>query len=153
MLLTLKFKWGYTMNSFQKQFNSLLGLALGAQKLGGETEKVLGTPSAPVAAEKGTPEAEFKPTKKTKGDYKRYELGFGSPWEESLAATTTEASSQEMKRYYAKQRSLQNLRNRHEALRAIKREKDRNKVLPQAITTGNAPRGSIVSNRDLGGVL
>lgn len=101
MLLTLKFKWGYTMNSFQKQFNSLLGLALGAQKLGGETEKVLETPSAPT------------PSK--------------TPTEEYNIPTNYEASTLTNKEYamanLGKERSLQNLRNRHEALRAIKRER------------------------------
>lgn len=90
------------MNSFQKQFNTVLGLALGAQKLGGKT---LGIPSAPVVSKEGTSEQEYQPLK----------MGYGSQFLQT-GATTDEGRAALL----AKERSLQNLRNRHEALRMIK---------------------------------
>lgn len=87
------------MNSFQAQFNSLLGLALGAKKL-------LGTPEIPNPV----PAAPEKPKQQ---EYKPVESGF-SPLE------TLAVSDEGRAAVIARERSLQNLRNRHNALRTIK---------------------------------
>lgn len=96
------------MNSFQAQFNSLLGIALGAKKLG-TPSKPLGTPTAPA------------PTPKSSTFMEDTELGY-DPYGFSNAYQTSSASMDpEMERaYYARQRSIQNLKNRHTALRTIK---------------------------------
>lgn len=137
------------MNSFQKQFNSLLGMAVGAKK-------IFGTPSAPEAAKPqmstATPSAQptGKESKKG-GDYEVYTgEGFSDVYTQSAAAT---ADVPEAKRYLAKQRSLQNLINRREALAAIKREKEIRKIgVAPSPSKSNYPVGSIISNRGLGGM-
>lgn len=94
------------MNSFQAQFNSLLGIALGAKKLG-ESKKALGTPTAPT------------PSKST--FMEDSELGYDPHSFSSRYQTSGARMDPEMERaYYARERSLQNLRNRTSALRMIK---------------------------------
>lgn len=94
------------MNSFQAQFNSLLGIALGAKKLG-TPSKPLGTPTAPT------------PSKST--FMEDSELGYDPHSFSSRYQTSGARMDPEMERaYYARERSLQNLRNRTNALRMIK---------------------------------
>lgn len=86
------------MNSFQAQFNSLLGLALGAKTFGEkQANKTLGTPKAPTASSNdfSNLQTAYQGSTLTNQDY--------------VMATV------------AKERSLQNLRNRQEALKAVKR--------------------------------
>lgn len=102
------------MNSFQNQFNTLLGIAIGAKKLG--------TPKAPapkVSQTKNLVEAGEK------GELKSIYEGFNP---NNLFMTSTASIDPEMlKAYEAKQRSLQNLYNRHEALRTIKLAREKTK--------------------------
>ena len=121
------------MNSFQAQFNSLLGIALGAQKLGGKT---LGTPAAP------TPKQTFTEDKELGYD----PFGFSNQYAVSGVATDPEA----MKAYEAKQRSMQNLINRHNALKAVKEARNIKSVVESKKT--DTPLGSIKSHK-LGGNL
>lgn len=124
------------MNSFQAQFNSLLGIALGAQKL---SKKTLGTPSAPTAT-KPQKESNFMEDKSL--EYDPY--GFSNKYAISGASMDPEMQ----KAYEARQRSMQNLINRHEALRAIKQARNIKSVVESKKT--NTPLGSIKSH-DLGG--
>lgn len=121
------------MNSFQAQFNSLLGIALGAQKLGGKT---LGTPTAP------TPKQTFMGDKELGYDV----FGFSNQYAVSGVATDPES----MKAYEAKQRSMQNLINRHNALKAVKEARNIKSVVESKKT--DTPLGSIKSHK-LGGNL
>ena len=123
------------MNSFQAQFNSLLGIALGAQKLGGG-KKTLGTPSAP------TPKQTFTEDKELGYD----PFGFSNQYAVSGVATDPEA----IKAYEAKQRSMQNLINRHNALKAVKEARNIKSVVESKKT--DTPLGSIKSHT-LGGNL
>jgi hypothetical protein len=131
------------MNSFQAQFNSLLGIALGAKEFG--AKKALGTPSAP------TPSVGSQPKKMVEGSskdqYKAYETDFGHNFLTSTASLTPEAQ----KAYEAKQRSLENLKNRHNALRMLKAQRQAEKIKSVAATRPtDTPLGSIKSHK-LGG--
>lgn len=99
------------MNSFQAQFNSLLGIALGAKEFG--AKKALGTPSAP------TPSVGSQPKKmvegSSEGEYKAFSTDFNQNY-----LTTGAITDEGRAAVLAKERSLQNLRNRHNALRMIK---------------------------------
>lgn len=88
------------MNKFQSQFLSTLGLALGAKK-------ILGTPDAPTPSIQ--PQSE-------EAEYKTLELGLGDQYFQTGAV-----SEEGRMALLAKERSLQNLRNRHNALRTIKK--------------------------------
>ena len=96
------------MNSFQAQFNSLLGVALGAQKLGGK--KTLGTPSTPT------------PTKSVEGSTKEEYSPLADSFETNFMASNVTADREYQMAMLAKERSLQNLYNRHNALKARKGE-------------------------------
>ena len=86
------------MNSFQAQFNSLLGLALGAKTFGEkQAKKTLGVPKAPTASA---------------NDFSNLQTAYQG---------STATNQDYVMATVAKERSLQNLRNRHEALRAVKR--------------------------------
>lgn len=96
------------MNSFQAQFNSLLGIALGSQKLGGK--KTLGTPAAPTpkkAVENSTQE-EYKP--------------LSDSFNNNYMTSNLQVDREYQMAMLAKERSLQNLYNRHNALKARKGE-------------------------------
>ena len=97
------------MNSFQAQFNSLLGVALGAQKLGGG-KKPLGTPSAPAETKsvEGSTQEEYSP--------------LADSFETNFMASNVTADREYQMAMLAKERSLQNLYNRHNALKARKGE-------------------------------
>lgn len=96
------------MNSFQAQFNSLLGLALGAKTFGEkQAKKKLGVPKAPTA------------------DYNAEEtFNFNTPYTTSTASLDKETQM----RMEAKQRSMQNLINRHEALKAVKAARQKENI-------------------------
>lgn len=98
------------MNSFQAQFNSLLGIALGAQKL---SNKALGTPSAPTAKQ---PQATKEVEGSTQGELQPLKSDFGSNYMQSNVVVDREYQMAML----AKERSLQNLFNRHNALKALK---------------------------------
>ena len=123
------------MNSFQAQFNSLLGVALGAQKLGGG-KKTLGTPSAPAPSKTFTEDKEL--------GYDPF--GFSNQY--AVSGATMDPEMQ--KGYEAKQRSMQNLINRHNALRAVKQARNIKNVVSSKNT--ETPLGSIKSH-NLGGIV
>lgn len=125
------------MNSFQAQFNSLLGVALGAQKL--SSKKTLGTPSAPTAT-KPQQESNFMEDKSL--EYDPY--GFSNKYAISGASMDPEMQ----KAYEARQRSMQNLINRHEALKAVKQARQIKNVV--ATRRNDTPLGAIKTH-NLGG--
>ena len=121
------------MNSFQAQFNSLLGVALGAQKLGGG-KKTLATPSAPAPSKTFTEDKE---------------LGYDPfSFSNQYAVSGATMDPEMQKGYEAKQRSMQNLINRHNALRAVKQARNIKNVVSSKNT--ETPLGSIKSH-NLGG--
>ena len=97
------------MNSFQAQFNSLLGIALGAQKL---SQKTLGTPSDPTPTKMSQTEKVVEGS--SNGEYNPVDMGFNQYFQ------TGAISEEGRMALLAKERSLQNLRDRHSALRTIK---------------------------------
>ena len=105
------------MNSFQNQFNSLLGIALGAKKLG--------TPKAPTAKAPKVSQTKNLVEAGEKGELKTIYEGFNP--NNLFMTSTASLDPVAQKAYEAKQRSLQNLYNRHEALRAIKLAREKTK--------------------------
>jgi hypothetical protein len=93
------------MNSFQNQFNSLLGIALGAKKLG--------TPKAPTPKAHNTSQTKNMVEGSSVGEYQPLQIGSNQNIE------TSATSREGLMALIAKERSLQNLYNRHEALRTI----------------------------------
>lgn len=126
------------MNSFQAQFNSLLGLALGAKTFGEkQAKKTLGTPKAPTAE---------TPTKQTKkqGEYNaEATFDFNLPFTTSTATLDKDTQMREL----AKQRSMQNLINRHEALRAVKAARMKENIMNvEKSKMSDTPLGAIKSH-------
>lgn len=125
------------MNSFQKQFNSLLGVVLGAKKLG--------TPSAPTPS--NAPSFTEDPSGVV-SNLDNFEPGF------RFQATTAGVDPESQKMYEAKQRSMQNLYNRHEALRAVKNARVKEKIVAveKSKAKSNTPLGAIKSHNVGGNV-
>lgn len=115
------------MNSFQAQFNSLLGLALGAKTFGEkQAKKTLGVPKAPTADYNA--EATFN---------------FNTPYTTTTATLDKDTQMREL----AKQRSMQNLINRHEALRAVKAARMKENIMNvEKSRMSDTPLGAIKSH-------
>lgn len=113
------------MNSFQAQFNSLLGLALGAKTFGEkQAKKKLGVPKAPDYNAEAT-------------------FNFNTPY----TTTTANIDKDTQMRELAKQRSMQNLINRHEALRAVKAARQKENILKaESSKQHETPLGAIKSH-------
>lgn len=113
------------MNSFQAQFNSLLGLALGAKTFGEkQAKKTLGTPKTPGYNAEAT-------------------FSFNTPY----TTTTANLDKDTQMRELAKQRSMQNLINRHEALRAVKAARQKENILKvESSKQHETPLGAIKSH-------
>lgn len=113
------------MNSFQAQFNSLLGLALGAKTFGEkQAKKTLGTPKKPDYNAEAT-------------------FSFNTPY----TTTTANLDKDTQMRELAKQRSMQNLINRHEALRAVKAARQKENIFKvESSKLHETPLGAIKSH-------
>lgn len=113
------------MNSFQAQFNSLLGLALGAKTFGEkQAKKTLGTPKKPDYNAEAT-------------------FSFNTPY----TTTTANLDKETQMRELAKQRSMQNLINRHEALRAVKAAREKENIFKvESSKLHETPLGAIKSH-------
>ena len=113
------------MNSFQAQFNSLLGLALGAKTFGEkQAKKTLGTPKKPDYNAEAT-------------------FSFNTPY----TTTTANLDKETQMRMEAKQRSMQNLINRHEALRAVKAAREKENIFKaESSKLHETPLGAIKSH-------
>ena len=113
------------MNSFQAQFNSLLGLALGAKTFGEkQAKKTLGTPKKPDYNAEAT-------------------FSFNTPY----TTTTANLDKETQMRMEAKQRSIQNLINRHEALRAVKAAREKENIFKvESSKLHETPLGAIKSH-------
>lgn len=113
------------MNSFQAQFNSLLGLALGAKTFGEkQAKKTLGTPKKPDYNAEAT-------------------FSFNTPY----TTTTANLDKETQMRMEAKQRSIQNLINRHEALRAVKTAREKENIFKvESSKLHETPLGAIKSH-------
>lgn len=113
------------MNSFQAQFNSLLGLVLGAKTFGEkQAKKTLGTPKKPDYNAEAT-------------------FSFNTPY----TTTTANLDKETQMRMEAKQRSIQNLINRHEALRAVKTAREKENIFKvESSKLHETPLGAIKSH-------
>lgn len=113
------------MNSFQAQFNSLLGLALGAKTFGEkQAKKTLGSPKKPDYNAEAT-------------------FSFNTPY----TTTTANLDKETQMRMEAKQRSIQNLINRHEALRAVKTAREKENIFKvESSKLHETPLGAIKSH-------
>lgn len=113
------------MNSFQAQFNSLLGLALGAKTFGEkQAKKTLGTPKKPDYNAEAT-------------------FIFNTPY----TTTTANLDKETQMRMEAKQRSMQNLINRHEALKAVKTARQKENIFKvESSKLHETPLGAIKSH-------
>ena len=113
------------MNSFQAQFNSLLGLALGAKTFGEkQAKKTLGTPKKPDYNAEAT-------------------FSFNTPY----TTTTANLDKETQMRMEAKQRSMQNLINRHEALKAVKAARQKEYIFKvESSKLYETPLGAIKSH-------
>lgn len=113
------------MNSFQAQFNSLLGLALGAKTFGEkQAKKTLGTPKKPDYNAEAT-------------------FSFNTPY----TTTTANLDKETQMRMEAKQRSIQNLINRHEALKAVKTARQKENIFKvESSKLHETPLGAIKSH-------
>lgn len=113
------------MNSFQAQFNSLLGLALGAKTFGEkQAKKTLGTPKKPDYNAEAT-------------------FSFNTPY----TTTTANLDKETQMRMEAKQRSMQNLINRHEALKAVKTARQKENIFKvESSKLHENPLGAIKSH-------